>query len=101
MAVTNLLCDVLWLPNRKPQSASVSAFMSLSGKSLENYLQETLDIFLSEDACLGYMEWLTVSVNEWSKANNKGQDKDDNYYSQDDLKVCLKQRIPGKFSIKC
>ena len=98
LAITQLLCDVLWLPQRKPHAASVSVFISISGKSLENYLQESLDIFLSEEAFLGYLEWLTASVTEWSgsEASEGQQEKEEFFYTSEDLRKCFKQKIPGQ-----
>lgn len=59
--------------------------MSVSGRSLENYLEESLDILLSEEAFVGYMDWFIGGETE----------KDEIKYSVDDLKKCLKQRVPS------
>lgn len=95
-AVTQLLCDVLWLPQYRPHQASVATFMSISGKSLENYVLETMDIFLSDEAVLGYLEWLTISINNGQSDTDSRCDISSEYFSEQDLKNIVKRRIPGK-----
>lgn len=95
-AVTHLLCDVLWLPQYRPHPASVATFMSISGKSLENYVLETMDIFLSDEAILGYLEWLTISINNGQSDTDSRYDLNSEYGSEQDLKNIVKRRIPGK-----
>jgi hypothetical protein len=67
--------------------------MSISGKSLENYVQETIDVFLSEEAILGYLEWVTKSLKPEMDAS---QDLPLENCTEQDLKSCLKRRIPGE-----
>lgn len=92
-ALTQLLCDVLWLPNCRPHNASVSTFMSLSGKSLENYVEETIDVFLSDEAVLGYLEWFCKSLKVDAESI---PDFQYDLSTEPDLKNCLRKRIPGK-----
>ncbi|CAL8078290.1 unnamed protein product [Orchesella dallaii] len=94
-AVTQLLCDVLWLPQYRPHPASVATFMSISGKSLENYVVESMDIFLSEEAILGYLEWLTISINSGQSDTDSRCDGNNEFYSEQDLKNIVKRRIPA------
>lgn len=95
-AVTHLLCDVLWLPQYRPHPASVATFMSISGKSLEHYVVESMDIFLSEEAILGYLEWLTISINSGQADIDSRCDVSSEFFSEQDLKNIVKRRIPGK-----
>ncbi|CAG7815828.1 unnamed protein product [Allacma fusca] len=96
VAATQLLCDVLWLPHHRPHSASVAAFLSISGKPFENYLQDFLDILFSKEAFLGYVEMATAAIKEWAKEEDNPVDQEPEIpgASEEDLKICLKQKIP-------
>lgn len=102
---TQFLCDVLWLPPQRPHSASIAAFMSISGKSLENYLQESLRLLSSEDAFTVYLNWLTGSINEWMTATEEtfsiNLEETLPNSTVEDLKHCLRERVPGKMHINC
>lgn len=95
-AVTQLLCDVLWLPQYRPHPASVATFMSISGKSLENYVVESMDIFLSDEAILGYLEWLTITVSTGQSDTGSHYEPTNDFLNEQDLKNIVKRRIPGK-----
>jgi len=88
-SVTSLLCDVLWLPNYRPTYASVSTFMTLSGKSLENYVQETLTVLVSEESALGYLEWMAASF-------TRPETEPPYHATEQELQTCMRKKIPGK-----
>ena len=97
VAATQLLCDVLWLPHHRPHAASVSAFLSISGKSFENYIQDLLDVFLSQDAVLGCLEAATAAVKEWAKLEDCAtMEPELPSTTEAELKNCLRQKIPGE-----
>jgi len=87
-ALTQLLCDILWLPTCRPHNTSVSTFMSLSGKSLENYVHETIDVFLSDEAILGYLEWFNKFI--VTETEPIGE-----LSTELDIQNCLRKRIPA------
>lgn len=67
--------------------------MTLSGKSLENYVQETIDVFLSDEAVLGYLEWFGKSL---KAETDSVQDLQYDLCAELDLRNCLRKRIPGE-----
>lgn len=73
--------------------------MSLSGKSLENYVQETIDVFLSDEAVLGYLEWFGKSLKAEIDPLQDLQQFE--LCAELDLKNCLRKRIPGICKIFC
>jgi len=87
-ALTQLLCDILWLPNCRPHNASVSTFMSLSGKALENYVHEFCEVFVSDEAILGYLEWFNKFI--VTETEPIGE-----LSTELDIQNCLRKRIPA------